>query len=104
MNRWATSLLLAGAMLVPVAAVRAQDRDDRHDRDRDRVEQRDDRAYRQNRHVWNDNEDRYYRQYLQERNRQYREWNRASRRQQRNYWRWRDRHPDFDRQTPRNTR
>jgi hypothetical protein len=90
MKRWATSLLLAGAMLVPVAAVRADDDRDDHNRER---------AYRQEQHHWTKAEEKAYRQYLKEQRMQYRSWNRANEAQRQAYWNWRDRHPEFDRHT-----
>jgi len=45
-------------------------------------------------HPWNDYEARAYRGWLAERHYEYREFNRLSRDQQRDYWRWRHDHPD----------
>jgi len=45
-------------------------------------------------HPWNDGEARAYRVWLGERHYEYREFNRLSRDQQRDYWRWRHEHPD----------
>jgi hypothetical protein len=41
---------------------------------------------------WNSGEDRYYRQYLRERRRHYREFRRLNRADQRDYWNWRHDH------------
>ena len=47
-------------------------------------------------HEWNENESRAYRHWLtEERPRQYHDWNRASRAEQREYWRWRHEHHDW---------
>jgi hypothetical protein len=44
-------------------------------------------------HTWNDGEGRAYRVWLGERHYEYREFNKLSRDQQREYWRWRHEHP-----------
>jgi hypothetical protein len=43
-------------------------------------------------HRWNRNEDRLYREYLNEHHRRYRAFSRMDREQQREYWRWRHEH------------
>jgi hypothetical protein len=43
-------------------------------------------------HRWNRDEDRLYREYLNEHHRRYRVFSRMDRRQQREYWRWRHEH------------
>jgi hypothetical protein len=45
-------------------------------------------------HVWNDQEDRAYRLYLQENHRDYVEFPKVKTTEQREYWRWRHGHPD----------
>jgi len=45
-------------------------------------------------HVWNDSEDRSYRQYLIERHRRYLAFQRQRRAEQTAYWRWRHVHGD----------
>jgi hypothetical protein len=45
-------------------------------------------------HVWNDREDPHWRDYLKERHKQYHDWKKATKREQREYWKWRDKHPD----------
>ena len=44
-------------------------------------------------HPWNDGEARAYRAWLVERHYEYREFDRLSKDQQREYWRWRHEHP-----------
>jgi len=57
-----------------------------------RVYDRDHKDY----HEWNDGEGRAYRHWVvEERHRPYVEWGRASRAQQRDYWRWRHEHSDW---------
>jgi len=46
-------------------------------------------------HEWNDREDQAYRHWLQMNHRKYHDWKRASRSEQRNYWKWRHDHPDW---------
>ena len=50
-----------------------------------------DRAHRDY-HNWNGDEDRLYRQYLDEHHRQYRVYSRMNQKQQREYWQWRHDH------------
>jgi hypothetical protein len=90
-----SSMLLMGALAVPVA-LRAQDHDD-HNNNRDDHGQQ--RVYdRQNKdfHQWNDNEDRVYRQWYGESHngRAYREYSRLNKRDQDAYWKWRHQHGD----------
>jgi hypothetical protein len=77
------ALLLAGMTLIPVSSF-GQDR---------RYYDRDRRDY----HQWNANEDRAYRHWLMEeqRERQYRAYNRLRAERRREYWRWRHEHPDW---------
>jgi hypothetical protein len=92
-----SSMLLMGALAAPLA-VRAQDRDDHHDRD-DRAKQqrmydRDHKDY----HNWNGDEDRRYRQWYTESHngREYREYNKLKHKDQNAYWNWRHQHGDND--------
>ena len=48
-------------------------------------------------HVWNDQEDRAYRMYLQENRREYVEYPKVKTTEQTEYWKWRHEHPDDDR-------
>jgi ribulose kinase len=86
MYRYLSAFVLGAALLAPVA-LRADD-----DHHRVKVKVYYDREGR-DRHEWNDNESRSYRQYQTEQ-RQTREFNRANRQQQADYWRWRHAHPD----------
>ena len=47
-------------------------------------------------HDWNENEDRAYRQYLNERHEDYRDFQKMDRDRQQDYWNWRHDHPDRD--------
>jgi hypothetical protein len=85
-------LLLGTAFIAPMAA--RADRDDHPYNQRyyesRRYYDRDGRDY----HVWNAQEDRAYRFYLQDQRREYREWRSVRRPEQREYFRWRHNHPD----------
>jgi len=85
---FASSLLLAGAMLAPMA-MQAQD----HDRD-DRVYDRAHHDY----HNWTPDEDRYYRQWYGDtyHGKDYRDYRKLNRKDQQRYWTWRHDH-DHDR-------
>lgn len=89
--RFTSSLLLAGALTVPIAV---QARDD-HDRDdRNRVYDRAHRDY----HQWTPDEDRYYRQWYGDKyhGRNYRDYHKVNRKDQDAYWNWRHAHEDHD--------
>jgi len=45
-------------------------------------------------HVWNDGENDYWHQYLKEQHKKDHDWAKASKREQANYWKWRDQHRD----------
>ena len=47
-------------------------------------------------HDWNADEDRRYRNYLEEHHRKYKEFSRQSKKQQREYWQWRHDHERDD--------
>ena len=80
-----TAFVLSAAFIVPVA-VRADDRNHQEKRYYDRSGH--------DYHTWNNNEDRAYRQYLEEQHRDYREFHRMRRGEQQQYFGWRHTHPD----------
>ena len=91
--RFASSMLLMGALAVPIG-LQAQERNDQNRDDQNRAQQHD----RKNNHRWNSNEEPYYRQwYTQSHNGQeYREYSRMNKRDRDDYWKWRDQHRDND--------
>jgi hypothetical protein len=78
-------LLMAASLIAPVAMM--ADGDNHREK---RYYDRDGRDY----HTWNNNEDRAYRQYLEEQRREYRVFPKMRAPQQREYFRWRHEHPD----------
>lgn len=74
MLRYVGALVLGVSLLAPVT-IHAQDRDHQT-------------------HQWTDNENQPWRQYLKERHKKDHDWAKASKREQRDYWKWRDAHPD----------
>ena len=87
------SVLLLGACLCAPAMLPAQD--DRHEHDRDKKYYD---PYKRDYHEWNENENRAWRHYVtEERRGEFHDWDRANKREQRDYWRWRHDHPDWDR-------
>lgn len=70
-------------------SVRAQDRDDRKPAPQ---EHRVYDAVHKDYHVWNDDEDRRYRSYLEEHHEKYEDFSRLSKKRQREYWQWRHDH------------
>jgi len=85
MRRYLSTLLLGAAMCAPVV-IQAKDHHPKRYYDKDK------RDY----HEWNEQEDRAYRHWVtEERKHEYRPWNKASRTQQNEYWRWRHEHSDW---------
>ena len=84
MRRYLCALLL-GAMLSAPLALTAK-------------EKRYYDPYKRDYHEWNENENRAWRHWREEeRHRKYIEWQRANRREQREYWRWRHEHAEWER-------
>ncbi len=73
MRKFATATILGISLLTPFATLQAQERP---------------------RHEWNASEDSSWRQYLQEHHRKYHDWSKAKKREQEEYWKWRDAHRD----------
>lgn len=76
MLRYLTALVLGISLLAPVA-VTAQD----HDRPKAS-------------HEWNDHENESWHKYLKDHHKKDHEWDKANKREQKAYWKWRDAHPD----------
>ena len=90
MRRFFGSLAL-GAMLCTPAILSAQEH---HDRDKDNHRYYD--SYKRDYHEWNENENNAWRHWIEaERHGRYHDWDKASRKEQREYWRWRHEHPDW---------
>lgn len=70
MKKFLSSLVLASALLGPASLLQAQD------------------------HQWNDNENPAWHQYLKEHHKKDHDWSKASKREQQDYWKWRDQHRD----------
>ena len=100
-HRYFGLALLAVSLFAPLGIqarpVSGWSQDRREDRDHDRDNHRDrryyDSQYRQY-HVWNQQEQRAYQHWLQERNERYRDFEKAKRKQQQQYWQWRHDHPN----------
>jgi hypothetical protein len=84
------ALILAATLTVPVVASAAILPREASPTLEIRIYDRSHRDY----HVWNNGEDRSYRQYLAERHRRYLVFERQRRAQQAAYWRWRHAHGD----------
>jgi len=95
-----SSFFLTAALVAPSAvnaATKAQDNgrqeeNHRDDKDHNRVYDRAHNDY----HIWDDTEDRVYRQYLVEKHRAYQAFAELKEKEQRAYWNWRHSHPDHD--------
>jgi hypothetical protein len=92
-NRCIQLAILSAAALVGTTAIAAQDRDHR---DRPYYQRYEDSAHHDY-HEWNEAEEQAYRRYLREHHWKYRQFDRANRRQQEQYWEWRHQHMDDDR-------
>jgi hypothetical protein len=89
-HRYASSLVLASALVAPVGVLAGAAPQDAGVQIR--VYDRDHHDY----HNWDDREDRAYRNYLAEQRREYRDYNKQHRKEQRHYWTWRHQHPDHE--------
>lgn len=78
MQKFLISAALGMCLLTPVGALNAQEHHDQV----------------ANTHQWNDNENQAWHQYLKEHHKKDHEWAKASKREQKDYWKWRDAHPD----------
>ncbi len=76
MKRLLASAMFGLFLLTPVVTVTAHPGDDQH------------------KHEWRDTENDHWHQYLKEKHIKDHEWEKASKREQANYWKWRDAHPD----------
>jgi len=78
MYKLLSSFVLGVCLLTPVQILHAQDHQD----------------HMANTHEWNDSENQTWHQYLKERHKKDHEWGKASKREQADYWKWRDQHRD----------
>ncbi len=94
------SVILCSALALPLVLVGQEHRDDQN-RAQTTQENRDDqnrgRTGENARHEWNSNEDGAYRRYLEEHHRKYHAYERANKKEQDDYWKWRESHPDENR-------
>ena len=77
MKRFFGSLVLSACLLAPINTLIAQDHPDHHDQ-----------------HMWNDGENTFWHQYLKEHHKKDHDWEKASKKEQEAYWKWRDQHRD----------
>lgn len=78
MKKFFCSAVLGVCLLSPVVTLKAQDHHDQMD----------------NRHQWNDGENTYWHQYLKEHHKKDHDWEKANKKEQAAYWKWRDQHKD----------
>jgi hypothetical protein len=88
MSRLVSVLVISICLMGPVSFVSAQDHD--HDQGSSSMTH----ETHETTHEWNENEDKPWHEYLSEHHRTDHEWTKASKREQRNYWKWRDAHRD----------
>lgn len=85
-------IFLSAALTAPMTILTSAATQDDH-RDEKKQERVYDRSHKDY-HNWDDNEDRFYRQYLGDQHKDYREYSKLNRNQQAGYWNWRHSHPD----------
>lgn len=91
MRQFMGALFLSAFLLAPAATHLKAD-EHHHDRDDQRYYD----PYGHDYHEWNEAEARAYRHWLvEERHREYHDWEHANRRERRDYWRWRHEHMDW---------
>jgi hypothetical protein len=90
MSRLVSVLVISICLMAPVSFVNAQDHDQGHDRGSGSMMHETHGMT----HEWNENEDKPWHEYLSQQHRKDHDWTKASRREQRNYWKWRDTHRD----------
>lgn len=97
MRRYMSAMLLGAVLCVPVALT-AQEREHSVE-SRDRVEvKRYYDPYKKDYHEWNENENRAWNHWVtEERHGRMHDYAKARNREQRDYWKWRHEHPDWDR-------
>jgi hypothetical protein len=83
--RRALSALFMGAVLCCPLVMQAADKDNHRYYDSDRKDY----------HEWNAGEDRAWHHWLDERHSKDHDWSKASKREQRDYWKWRHDHMDW---------
>jgi hypothetical protein len=89
------SAVFAAPLTTPMRADDKHDRDDQNRQERDRDGRYYD-SYRRDYHAWSPQEDRAYGRYLEERHKEYRAYDRLNKKEQRDYWKCRNSHPDAD--------
>jgi hypothetical protein len=89
-HRYMSSLLLAAALVAPVAIMAAPAPND------DGVQVRFYDTHHKDYHNWDDRENRSWGVYLSNNHKRSHEFSRSSRREQSHYWNWRHSHPDRD--------
>lgn len=98
------ALALPGAGVLGAAGM-PQDYDKKEDKEEKKQDKKASKAEKHERihdakhgddHEWNEDEDRYYRQYLSERHEGYRDYEKLNREDQEAYWDWRHTHHDDD--------
>lgn len=98
-EQYLASVFLSAALMAPLGAgAKAMPQDDR-DHERHEQEEREHRVYdpyQRGYHNWDQREDDHYRRWLGDRHEDYRPYDRLSRRQQREYWKWRHRNGEHE--------
>jgi hypothetical protein len=91
------SLLLSGALLVPIGALaKTMPQDDHERHEQEEREHRVYDPYHKDYHAWDRAEDDAYRHWLEMKHEAYVDYNRLDRKRQREYWKWRHEHQEHE--------
>ena len=88
-------VILCSAIVLPLIAGGQERRDEQNRPQASESRRYEDSAHRV--HEWDASEDQAYRRYLQEHHKKDHDFAKASKREQNNYWKWRQSHPDENR-------
>ena len=91
-HRYLNVIVLSAALTVPVA-LRSREPDPQDSRRDPPAVRYEDTAHKDF-HEWNADEERAYRRYLEEHHKKYRDFKKANKKEQEDYWNWRHSHPD----------
>jgi hypothetical protein len=92
-NRFAAVLITTALIGTTTSIASARPQDDRHDRDDHRIYDSEHKDY----HNWNNDEDKQWHVYIGTEHKKYHDYDKANKREQANYWKWRHEHEGHER-------
>jgi hypothetical protein len=87
-------MVLSAALILPLVAAGQERRDERNSTQTGEQSRRYEDRDHKDVHEWNTTEDTAYRRYLEEHHRKYHDFDKANKREQKDYWNWRHSRPD----------